>query len=88
NTTNGFEAWLGVPYAQSPVGNLRFRAPVALTKPFSGVQDATAFGSACPQPASGNTAGVGISEDCLFLNIFRPQNTQANAKLPVLVWFH
>jgi len=52
NATAGFEAWLGVPYAQPPVGKLRFKAPVSITRPFKGVQDATSFGDACPQPVS------------------------------------
>ena len=50
NTANGFNAWLGVPFAQPPIGNLRFRAPAAINRPFSGVQNATAFKAACPQP--------------------------------------
>ncbi|KIJ52424.1 hypothetical protein M422DRAFT_202509 [Sphaerobolus stellatus SS14] len=88
NTTGNYEAWLGIPYAEPPTGNLRFKAPVAITKPFKGIQQATAFGDACPQPVSSATVGVNISENCLVLNVFRPSGTRSNAKLPVLLWIH
>ena len=52
NDSSGVESWLGVPFAQPPVGELRFRAPVAITTPLKEVQDASRFGSACPQPVS------------------------------------
>ncbi|KAF8501259.1 alpha/beta-hydrolase [Gautieria morchelliformis] len=88
NASSGLESWLGMPYAKPPVGELRFRAPVPITRPFNGVQDASKFGPACPQPVSSDTAGVSISEKCLVLNIIRPRNTAPNANLPVLVWLY
>ncbi|KAJ7086182.1 alpha/beta-hydrolase [Mycena belliarum] len=87
STTNGIEKWLGLRFAEPPVGSLRFKAPVPITKASGGIVNASAFGNACPQPASA-TLGAPVAEDCLFLNIFRPQNTSANAKLPVLFWIH
>ncbi|GJE89460.1 alpha/beta-hydrolase [Phanerochaete sordida] len=81
------DKWLGVPFAQSPVGSLRFKAPVAITNPSRSVQNASQFGNACPQEASGGL-GAPIGEDCLFLNVWRPAGTQADANLPVLVWFY
>ncbi|KAI0053477.1 alpha/beta-hydrolase [Auriscalpium vulgare] len=84
--TNGTDRFLGIRYAQPPTGTLRFRPPVAITTALPGVQDALTFGDACPQPAGGLGAPAG--EDCLFLNVWRPQNTSAGAKLPVLVWIH
>ncbi|KAI0322533.1 Alpha/Beta hydrolase protein [Amylostereum chailletii] len=86
-TPNGTDRFLGVPYAQPPVGNLRFKAPVAITTPFPGIQDALQFGSACPQPPR-TSLGAPIGEDCLFLNVWRPINTTSDSKLPVLVWIH
>lgn len=86
-TTNGTEKWLGIPYAQSPVGNLRFKAPLAIQQPFRTLQEASTFGDACPQPPS-DDLGASMSEDCLVLNIYRPNGTSADAELPVLVWLH
>lgn len=62
------EKWLGLPYALPPVGSLRFKAPVPITKASNGVSNASTFGNACPQP-SGNL-GAPIGESCLFLNVF------------------
>ncbi|KAJ6608672.1 alpha/beta-hydrolase [Mycena sp. CBHHK59/15] len=87
STPNGTEKWLGIPFAEPPVGPLRFKAPVAITKAPAGVQSASSFGNACPQPAS-TSLGADVGEDCLFLNVFRPQNTTASSKLPVLFWIH
>ncbi|KAF7319011.1 Carboxylic ester hydrolase [Mycena chlorophos] len=86
-TPNGTEAWLGLPYAQPPVNRLRFKAPLPITKTSSGVQNASAFGNACPQPTS-DLGPVSIAEDCLSLNIWRPTGTEASAKLPVMFWIY
>ena len=64
-TINGTERWLGIPYAQPPVGALRFKAPVPISRPAEGVQESFQFSYACPQPPT--TAP--ISEDCLYLNV-------------------
>ncbi|KAA1469629.1 alpha/beta-hydrolase [Dentipellis sp. KUC8613] len=75
-TPNNTERWLGIPYAEPPVGSLRFKAP-----------NATSFGDACPQPPS-DSLGAPTGEDCLFINVWRPAGTSADAKLPVLFWIH
>lgn len=68
NATEGTEKWLGVPFAQPPIGTLRFKAPVPITRPSRVVRQAVQFGNACPQsPSPGLGAPVG--EDCLFLNV-------------------
>lgn len=72
---SGVEKWLGIPFAQPPVGPLRFKAPVPITRRSSAVKDASAFGNACPQ-LPGNL-GAPISEDCLFLNVCYPPFTTA-----------
>ncbi|KAJ7289291.1 alpha/beta-hydrolase [Mycena rebaudengoi] len=87
STQSGTEKWLGIPFAEAPVGPLRFKAPVPITKVSPGIQDASSFGNACPQPPAGNL-GAPIGEDCLFLNVWRPQNTTVDSKLPVLFWIH
>ncbi len=64
--------FLGVRYAQPPVGELRFRDPAPLRRNGyqNGYQNATAFGQDCPQKRGGPVRGA---EDCLFLNVFTPQ---------------
>ena len=62
------DRWLGIPFAQPPVGSLRFKAPVPITRPARGVKNATTFGNACPQQPS-DSLGAPMSEDCLFLNV-------------------
>ncbi len=74
--------FLGIPYAEPPVGDLRFRSPVA-RGPWTEPRDARRKGSACAQNALGLRVG---SEDCLFLNVHTPNPMPANA--PVMVWIH
>ena len=87
SVVNATERWLGIPFAQPPVGNLRFKAPVQITKPAKGVQTATQFGLSCPQLPSATLFGP-QGEDCLTLNVWRPIGTDPKAELPVLVWFY
>jgi len=79
--TYGSHVWEGLPFAEAPVGDLRFRSPLP-ARPWSGTREAVAFGSPCPQFASlfagivdeepGTFAG---EEDCLFLNVYAPVMT-------------
>ncbi len=92
--------WKGIPFAKPPVGALRWRAPAA-PEPWSGIRQATRFGNACLQigrifsPGANNTYDETIgtmlgkpsgSEDCLFVNIWRPATEEKN--LPVLLFIH
>ncbi|KAJ7841384.1 alpha/beta-hydrolase [Mycena olivaceomarginata] len=86
STANGTEKWLGIPFAEPPVGPLRFKAPVPIATAFKGITNASTFGNACPQPPG--DLGAPVGEDCLFLNVWRPQNTRADSGLPVLFWIH
>ncbi|MBC8129152.1 MAG: carboxylesterase/lipase family protein [Rhizobiaceae bacterium] len=89
--TFGISRFLGIPYAEPPMGEARFAAPrrrVAFTRPF----DAFAYGASAPQRRSlpeplARIAGtlVRFDEDCLHLNIWTPDT---GAKLPVLVFIH
>lgn len=82
------QAYLGVPYAEPPVGNRRFLPPVA-KRPWEGLHDATAFPMTAWQDFSGPLSirdPTGMSEDCLFLNVFTP-SADENAR-PVLLWIH
>ena len=97
---SGTYSWLGVPFAAAPVGALRWRAPVD-PAPWSTTLATQKFGNACVQygriygPGSNNTYDSTIgttlnqavgSEDCLYLNIWRPSTDAAN--LPVIVFIY
>ncbi|MGE0409009.1 MAG: carboxylesterase/lipase family protein [Amphiplicatus sp.] len=85
----------GVPFAKPPVGDLRWRAPEE-PEPWPGVRDAKRPASVCTQlkrtpqwvPAGSVSSPDGFvgAEDCLYLDIYRPQTDDRN--LPVLVWIH
>ena len=76
----------GIPYGQAPVGELRWRPPVAAAA-WSGTRDALEFGPDCPQTIEVGSRAPGQSEDCLSLNIWTPADT-GSQPLPVLVWVH
>lgn len=82
-------AFLGIPYAVPPVGNLRWKPPVPVAK-WSGVKKATEFGPHCMQGrvfGDMNFRDSGGSEDCLTLNVWTPANASSK-KLPVMVWIY
>ncbi|KAF9046768.1 alpha/beta-hydrolase [Panaeolus papilionaceus] len=86
NTATGIVSFRGVPFADPPLGNLRWRPPVTPPSKQLGTVSATQFGKAC---ISTTQTSVGSnSEDCLFGNVFLPNNTKTTDKLPVMVWFH
>ncbi|KAI5832220.1 alpha/beta-hydrolase [Schizophyllum commune Tattone D] len=75
----------GIPYAEAPVGKLRFAPPVSHALNGS-TFDVTRFGPACPQPTDGGVPVEKQSEDCLTINIMRPTGISSDAALPVLIW--
>jgi para-nitrobenzyl esterase len=77
-------AYLGIPYAAPPVGNLRWREPQPV-KPWRGIRAADQYGAPCAQRATGRRDEPAPSEDCLFLNLWAPVNPSAK-KLPVIVY--
>lgn len=89
----GARAFLGIPYAQAPIGDLRWRAPVP-AEAWAGKRDATGYGASCIQVApvlfgpytAEFVTKPPLSEDCLFLNVWAP--AKPTARLPVLVWIH
>jgi len=69
----GGAVFKGIPFAQPPVGALRWREPMPV-KPWTGVRDAAAFGAPCAQsPQFIRTPGVIAKEDCLYLNVWTPE---------------
>lgn len=79
--------FLGIPYGRPPVGDLRFRPPVAAPR-WEGVLDSTRFGHRAVQPPSllaPRVDGEGEGEDCLVCNVWTPD---LSGRLPVLVWIH
>ncbi|MDE2481380.1 MAG: carboxylesterase family protein [bacterium] len=81
---HGIDAFKGIPYAQPPVGRLRWHAPEPATA-WTATRDASRFGNACLQrPRAALRATP--SEDCLYLNVWRPHPLRAPA--PILVWIH
>ncbi|MER2492878.1 carboxylesterase/lipase family protein [Catenovulum sediminis] len=81
----------GVPYAQPPLGGLRWKAPVKLAS-WTGIKKTTQFAPRCMQlPIFDDMMfrSEKVSEDCLYLNIWAPVDATKKArKLPVLVYFH
>lgn len=92
--------FLGIPYAQPPVGKLRFREPTPyVPTDESKVQDATKYGNVCPQQVGNDvqarlgtilTNQVSENEDCLYLNVYTPslKAGSTQALLPVIVYIH
>lgn len=82
--------WRGIPYAQPPLGDLRFRPPHRPDS-WDGVKDATQFQPVAPQSTKDLDRKIGrgaytISEDCLYLNIWSPGADKK--RRPVMVWIH
>jgi len=88
-------AFLGIPYAAPPVGQLRWRAPQPAAA-WKGERQANAYGANCEQIITPNGHGPWtweysaqgkVSEDCLFVNVWTPAKSTKD-KLPVLFWIH
>jgi para-nitrobenzyl esterase len=87
---DGVASWKGIPFAQAPVGPLRWRAPQPAAA-WEGVRDAASYGSDCmqlPFPSDAAPLGTAPSEDCLFVNVWKPAHAKAAGKLPVIVWIY
>lgn len=77
--------WKAIPFARPPVGELRWRAPQD-PLPWQGVRRSTRFAEKCTQYSEVIGGQIGGTEDCLYLNVWRPRD--AETRLPVYVWIH
>lgn len=76
-------SWKGIPFAAPPVGNMRWKRP-RLPGSWEGLRDASEYGIPCVQfDATGAVIG---NEDCLYLNVWRPDTDETD--LPVYFWIH
>ncbi len=85
---SGVREFKGVPFAQPPIGSLRWTAPLPPAN-WNGIRQAKEFGPRCMQQAIFGDMGFrsnGMSEDCLYLNIWTPAKSSGE-KLPVMVYF-
>ena len=85
-------AFLGIPFADQPAGNLRWKAPQP-SPPWQGIRKATEYGPACPQlpspwlPEMSGVKQMATDEACLSLNVWTPE-LHPKTRLPVFVWVH
>ena len=87
-TTGDIDSFKGVPYAAPPVGALRWSVPQPAPA-WDGVREALRYAPACMQGGNPWPAGTPTqlqSEDCLYLNVWRPADLKPDARLPVMVW--
>ncbi|CCL98520.1 uncharacterized protein FIBRA_00519 [Fibroporia radiculosa] len=97
STSGNVAQFLGIPFAQPPIGSLRFGLPQP-PEPLEGIQQATSFGPACPQqeivlpeelPSNFSIPVLDlISEDCLYANVWAPADATSEDNLPVIFWIY
>ena len=86
--SSGVRSFKGIPFGEPPIGDLRWKPPQPV-KNWQGARKADKFGPRCMQRAifgDMNFRSNGMSEDCLYLNVWTPAKS-GNEKLPVLVYF-
>lgn len=81
--------FLGMPFAQPPLVDLRLRQPQSINTTWTGTRNATSYQPECIGYGSDQwVLGNIVSEDCLSVNVIRPAGISSDTKLPVAVWFN
>ena len=96
SSNNTVYEFVGVRYAESPTGDMRFKPAVMANSTWNATYDATSYGATCPQYITSTVASIlygEIGEDCLFLNIWTPivpgyDATGTTELLPVMLFIH
>ncbi|CCH40705.1 Liver carboxylesterase 4 [Wickerhamomyces ciferrii] len=81
------DAYLGIPFAEPPINELRFQPPKSFQTNWNGTKNFTEYGYACFAQAGTDSQRLSQSEDCLTLNIVKPHG-EFNDSLPVAIWIH
>ncbi|KAL9085456.1 MAG: hypothetical protein Q9165_007606 [Trypethelium subeluteriae] len=80
--------FLSIPFADPPIGELRYQAPQAFSGSYNGILDGTKQAPSCYQFGTNDILSGPQSEDCLYLNIYTPPNTTSTTALPVKLWLY
>lgn len=83
---DGVQRFLGIPYAIPPVGSHRWKVAQPALR-HEGLLQAQTYGAACLQRLHPRRPKLELSEDCLTLNVWRPEKSQ-HKSMPVMVWIH
>ncbi|KZO91915.1 alpha/beta-hydrolase [Calocera viscosa TUFC12733] len=90
NSFFGQDMFLGMPFAQPPVGDLRLRAPLSVNTSWEGTRTANQYSSICPGYCTNtcDNAGYPQSENCLTVNVVRPSTVSEGSNVGVVQWVY